>query len=522
MCGVSTIHTDEIKMKKIYIFILIVLIGNKLYSQLQDRIWIFGRPITGSTNATLYFGNLSNPVVNLPNGQPNNITVNNGAEQWAVVTNPFNGKLIFYTDGKNVFDSLNNMVSSLDLGGNPSCSQPVAIAPVPRSDTKASYKVFYIFSNETGATATSADTGTITYRFYNAVSQTFGTSHNLPGIYGTATVTEGMKIIPCDNNGDILWLIVSLYPSPGYERKYVVYKIDKNIVTYQGDYDLGAIKMPLAGSFASPIIDITYTKANTNFGISNVAFALQYSSAVFTCQFDNINGQFLTNTAKTCSTGYASSMPTVYNVEFSPNGKLLYYTVYAFNGSSNELFQIDLQDPVYTPTLIHSFPYEYGTGLKLGPDSLIYNIYDNGTYSNQIKLGRILQPNIKYIPGTTNYSQFYQENFQTYTNVYGGGLCEFLVLPTVASGIFETQNSNTAGLSMYPNPASDVVTMSIENRTNTIFTVNIYNAIGKLVRSEFLTQDQQQINIDDLCNGVYTVSVSSKDLIENQRLIIKR
>jgi hypothetical protein len=163
-------------MKKIYVFLSIVLLGNNLYSQLQDRIWIFGRSVTGSTNGTLYFGNPLNPVVNLPNGQPNNITANNGWEQWAIVTNPTTGHLIFYTDGQNVFDSLNNLVSSFNLGGNFSCSQPTAIAPVPK------LKGYYIFPNPTGSCPNYVGIDPVTYRTYNVTSGTFVPSTNLPGI----------------------------------------------------------------------------------------------------------------------------------------------------------------------------------------------------------------------------------------------------------------------------------------------------------------------------------------------------
>lgn len=420
-------------MKKLFVFLLICMFSQNLFSQLQDRIWIFGRPLSGSSNATLYFENLSNPVVNLPGGQPNNITTSNGIEQWAVVTNPITGNLVFYTDGKNVFDNQNNLVSSLNLGANVSSSQPVAIAPVPRSDNKITYSEYYIFSNSTGANATTCDIGTITYRVYDIAAQTFGASQNLPGTYGTMDVTEGMKIIPCDNNSEVLWLIVSLFPYPGYENKYVVYKIDKTVVSYQGSYDIGPQKMPLSGNNCSPIIDITYTKANTNFGITNVGISLQYSSSVFTCQFDNINGQFLTNTVKECNTGYTTSVPSVYNLEFSPNGNFLYYSVYFAAGNTNQLFQIDLDDAVLTPTLINTYNFKYAGGLKLGPDSLIYYIYDTGYNSNALKLGRILQPNVKYIPGTTPYNQFFEENFKTYSNTYGFGLCEFLVMPTISS-----------------------------------------------------------------------------------------
>ncbi len=37
-----------------------------------------------------------------------------------------------------------------------------------------------------------------------------------------------------------------------------------------------------------------------------------------------------------------------------------------------------------------------------------------------------------------------------------------------------------------------------------------------------LRQNQQKINIWDLTNGIYMVTVKSKNLIETQRLIIQR
>jgi len=46
--------------------------------------------------------------------------------------------------------------------------------------------------------------------------------------------------------------------------------------------------------------------------------------------------------------------------------------------------------------------------------------------------------------------------------------------------------------------------------------------MGTLVKSEMLEQNNRQINISDLSNGVYMVSIRSKDLTENKRLIIQR
>ena len=97
--------------------------------------------------------------------------------------------------------------------------------------------------------------------------------------------------------------------------------------------------------------------------------------------------------------------------------------------------------------------------------------------------------------------------------------------------ILKTTNGGTTGveeniveehINIYPNPASDLITLNIGNRNNANLTLNIYTIIGELVRSELLKQNQQKINIGDLTNGIYMVTIKSKDLTENQRLIIQR
>jgi hypothetical protein len=57
---------------------------------------------------------------------------------------------------------------------------------------------------------------------------------------------------------------------------------------------------------------------------------------------------------------------------------------------------------------------------------------------------------------------------------------------------------------------------------NVDFTVNIYNVSGVLVKSGILKQDNEQINIGDLSNGIYMVEIKSKEWTDKQKLIIKR
>jgi len=75
---------------------------------------------------------------------------------------------------------------------------------------------------------------------------------------------------------------------------------------------------------------------------------------------------------------------------------------------------------------------------------------------------------------------------------------------------------------LYPNPASDEVSLNIDNTNNTNLTLNIYNVTGKLINSETLQQNQQQIDIGNLNNGIYLIEIKSKKWTEKQKLIIQR
>lgn len=84
------------------------------------------------------------------------------------------------------------------------------------------------------------------------------------------------------------------------------------------------------------------------------------------------------------------------------------------------------------------------------------------------------------------------------------------------------QTSGNTAFSLYPNPASDIVTLNINNPNNTDLTINIYTKIGTLVKSETLKQNQLQINIGDLSNGIYVVAIQSKEWSGKQKLIVQR
>lgn len=77
-------------------------------------------------------------------------------------------------------------------------------------------------------------------------------------------------------------------------------------------------------------------------------------------------------------------------------------------------------------------------------------------------------------------------------------------------------------ISVFPNPANDIFTLNIAENIKSYLTLNIYNIMGSLVKTETLKQNQQQINVGDLSNGIYMVEIKSKGLTERQKLIIQR
>jgi hypothetical protein len=85
-----------------------------------------------------------------------------------------------------------------------------------------------------------------------------------------------------------------------------------------------------------------------------------------------------------------------------------------------------------------------------------------------------------------------------------------------------TIEANSYDILIYPNPASDFVTLNIDNVNNTDLILNIYNVTGTLVKSEILKQDKRQINIGYLRNGIYVIEIKSKEWTKKQKLIIQR
>jgi hypothetical protein len=77
-------------------------------------------------------------------------------------------------------------------------------------------------------------------------------------------------------------------------------------------------------------------------------------------------------------------------------------------------------------------------------------------------------------------------------------------------------------ISVFPNPAVKTVTLKTGQVIKGDLVMTIYTAMGALVRSDLLKQDQRQIDIEELNNGIYIVEVKSREASVYQKLIIQK
>ena len=87
---------------------------------------------------------------------------------------------------------------------------------------------------------------------------------------------------------------------------------------------------------------------------------------------------------------------------------------------------------------------------------------------------------------------------------------------SLCTGITELSNTS---ISIYPNPAKDVINVMMDASIFNNTTVELYDAIGKLVIAEKVVNNNTTIRIDNLAKGIYTIRVISEGKQLSRRII---
>ena len=431
-------------MKKYSNFLIVILfLSNYIgISQKEKDIWIFGgqqENQNGNSSTAFEFQAGNGPT------QLQGVGALNGTEGTAVVTDPHTGNVLFYTDGDILYNGSHEQIDPntqipgfQSLGASNTSTQPTVVCPVPICPVQN----YYIFSNETGkAFSDLSVVGNISYRIYNPANQTFSVSQELtvsdPRVLDN-NVDEGMTLIPNLGNSMAYWLIAKsannqdLDGDGATEPTYLVWSINQSGIHFTGAQSVGDQRIPILAKNenAQHIMQATYSIEAVDDGVhAQVAWTYaEYAywggsrqNSLFTCDFNTITGKFDVGTSNVIMNNDNDKNSTLYDAEYSPNGKFLYYAYYA----NNEIYQYDVVNEIINPNPVFSNDILRGGGLEKGPDGMIYHIYDAGFETNSQKVGRITTPNMPF----NNSPDFYEIDVIEHSGIRGYNLPEFIQLP---------------------------------------------------------------------------------------------
>lgn len=323
-------------MQRTIFYLLILCFSYNLFSQKEANTWYFGH------QAGIDF-NSGSPVALLDAPFAPTSFRGSGA---SISTST--GELLFFTDGFTVFNKNRELLlNGEDIGGGVDSTQPAIIVPKP-----GDANIYYIFTT-----------------YYNPISDGLRYTEvdmRLDGGLGGVTSNKGVLLVPNMNNKltavkstsfNGYWILAHKWNS----NKFVVYKVTSAGIDFTPDeYAVG------------PIINgnVENAEGQLKLAANGLKLAMASEGDMNEVQLLDFNP----------STGEMSNPVTIvdedadtsiYGVEFSPNGKLLYVS-----GSENGVYQYNLEagsvsDIMNSRLKLSVFNHHYAS-LQLAPDGKIY------------------------------------------------------------------------------------------------------------------------------------------------------
>lgn len=351
----------------------LIFAGSVAFSQGENNSWAFG----------IYAG------FDFNSGEPKLILTESETSEGAACVSDKDGKLLFYSDGKNVFNREHKLMPNGDsiLGNNKrssrygSATQGVAIVPLIGQPGR-----YYLFTLDCDEAINMIYPG---YLRYSIIDMELDN--------GLGDVVAGIKNIVLDSNtsekmavaagaGCYLWLLTHTYGSSEFKAR----KIDATGIS--ASVSSFATSLDNTQFMAYPEMYMTgeMKVSSDNKMIALVNSGIKRDRIVELFSFDNMTGK-----VQDPMLLYAEDSNYVYSVSFSPNSRLIY--VPANNGfvsGISPLWQFDLSllpdIASVRKSKIRVGPLSDWTGIRTGPDN---KIYING-FNNNI-INRINHPDLR-------------------------------------------------------------------------------------------------------------------------------
>lgn len=150
-------------------------------------------------------------------------------------------------------------------------------------------------------------------------------------------------------------------------------------------------------------------------------------------------------------------------------------------------------------------------------DTVTWNWYSTGSH------------NVKSTTATETFESSYFTNGGTYSKTFNAlGTNEYICSPhagdmfgtitVVAEGVLGISEAKRLKFEMFPNPATDNVTIQLPSGTEKA-TVLFYDYLGRLALTQKVTSAKNSIDVNSLSRGVYILKVVTEDKVGSQKFI---
>lgn len=324
-----------------------------------------------------FFGNSTNNFVFDKNGRDVHVEERQvapfGTGGSAVISDQFNGNLLFYTDGVQLFDQSHQLISGFTtLNGDSSLNQPAVVSPFPTSQDR-----YYVFTNSGSAAPDEILVTEINASLQGNSSDArfpFGAVVSANQPTGLTSPSEGMIIIEAGSGGNEYWLI----SQDRTNFNFRVTAINSTGIDSTQTFDLVTPDFPgvevaqFAFNADSAWLALAPKTPNRNVAILDFdaqTGTLSFNQQILRTGFDDGQGE------------------SVYDVEWSASGRKLYFSRFGSSGIEANVFHYDFDSLVLTPLLQNDIYRSYG--LKRGLDDNILHLYQE-TDGSPFNLGRFI------------------------------------------------------------------------------------------------------------------------------------
>jgi hypothetical protein len=482
-------------MKKLLLYSTLLCASiTSIFAQNNANNWVFG------VNTTLNFN--TNPPSVAANG--NTIDDGNTLEASATMSDMY-GNLLFYTNGTNLYDKSNKLITSA-LSSTATASQGNIIIPVPGAKNQ-----YFLATTDaaslscSGAVAVGSDRGS-RYRMVTVNDSTVTVSAET--VLKASGITEAQMAVPSSDGN--YWLITK-------DRNNNNFNVSK--VTN------ASIATPSSTSITdSPILGAcdydVYLKANNCY----TKFVMVGAGVVSLFSFNNTSGEisYITQWALT----------NAYSAEFPMSGNYLY--VNTDNNATNVVYQYDISSGV--SATIKGTEKNIGSALsalqkfgqlQIGSDGIIYAT-QLSTWSSvgQQYIGAIVAPQSssatfdnKYISiANTNYNQRLGLGLPTFTKSFVANVRKITagneIFPKAKICVGENVPLSITINSGFSSNPTKITSWEIENATITGNEVShVFNFPGKIPIkvTSYDACDYAKIQVDTLA----IIDYQAADIILN-------